>query len=108
MPLCVLRTNLRHSAFGEDFHRLFSKCVADALNKPHEKVTVVLENEANMSRGGSKESTVWLTIESVGVFSAEKNKQISQTLRAHLRNLILVPENRVVITLRDLPKDELV
>lgn len=47
-----------------------------------------------MSRGGSKESTVWLTIESVGVFSAEKNKQISQTLRAHLRNLILVPENR--------------
>ncbi|OQR75094.1 D-dopachrome tautomerase-like [Tropilaelaps mercedesae] len=108
MPLCVLRTNLKRSSFQPDFHAIFTKYVADVLQKPTEKITLVVQTEADMSRGGSNSATVWLSIESINVFSNEKNPEIGGNLRQHLKSLLNIPENRIVVTLRDLPKADVV
>ncbi|XP_064485591.1 D-dopachrome decarboxylase-like [Ornithodoros turicata] len=108
MPLCTLKTNLVASLIPKDFHLKFVKYIASLLKKDIEKITLVVEPGVEISRAGSLDPNCYLSIQSINVFNAEKNKEYGPSLRSFIAENLPLQPNRIVITLLDLKATDLV
>lgn len=98
MPFIELKTNLPAESFSEDFVKKLSACAAAALNKPDDRMNVVVQPGCPMLIAGSSAPCVMLTVSAIGVTdTADKNKEHSAKIFDFLTKGLGLPEDRIVI-----------
>lgn len=95
MPLLTLTTNVKIENAEEFMERLTDE-VAAATGKPKSYVAVVLENNKNMSFGGTQEPCAMMKLESIGAIEG-KQKDMSKQFMSLVRDQIGVSPERQYI-----------
>ncbi|XP_015259879.1 PREDICTED: D-dopachrome decarboxylase [Cyprinodon variegatus] len=103
MPFIDLQSNLASGCFSEDFLRSFCSICAAALNKPEERMNVVVHPGLPMLMNGSCSPCVVLSVLAISVTdSAEKNKEHSAKIFSFLTKELGLTEDRIVIQFHEL------
>ncbi|XP_071525446.1 MIF-like protein mif-2 [Panulirus ornatus] len=102
MPIITFRTNLASEKLSEDFHLALSAKLAEALGKPEERVSVTVETDCRMSRGGSLDPVCEIHVASIGLDTREKTLPVASTITSFLTKYTGVPPTRIVMTFRPL------
>lgn len=102
MPICTLTTNLKSDEIPDDIEMQLTNTMSEVLNKPKERITVLVNSDARMCKNGSKDVTCLLTISSINVFDEEKNPGYTDKLSEFLVSKLKIPRNRVVLVYKPL------
>lgn len=105
MPICHLFTNRKESELKEGIEERIAKVVADTLEKPIERVVVVVTPGARVFRQNSTEPACTFNVQSIGVFDKERNPKYSPALFKALQDELDLPKERCVLLYQDLDKE---
>ncbi|XP_061572239.1 D-dopachrome decarboxylase [Cololabis saira] len=98
MPFVELQTNLPAGAFTDDFVKKLCACAAATLNKPEERMNMVVKPGLPMLMAGSFSPCVMLSVSAIAATdSADKNKEHSAKLFEFLTRELGLPEDRIVV-----------
>uniref|UniRef100_UPI0037E7FF40 D-dopachrome decarboxylase n=1 Tax=Semicossyphus pulcher TaxID=241346 RepID=UPI0037E7FF40 len=98
MPFIELRSNLPAASFSEEFVKKFSSCAAAALEKPEDRMNVVVQPGLPMLISGSSSPCVMLSVSAINVTdTADKNKEHSAKIFHFLTRELALTEDRIVI-----------
>ncbi|KAM4827768.1 D-dopachrome decarboxylase [Thomomys bottae] len=104
MPFVELDTNLPADRLPAGLEKRLCATTAAILNKPEDRVTVVVRPGLSMMMGGSTEPCVQLMVSSIGVVgTAEENRGHSARFFEFLTKDLGLAQDRIVI--RFLPVD---
>lgn len=106
MPLCVFQTNVPSKDIPEGFEKELSQLLADILSKPIERISVTLQPEQRMCRGGTNEPTCLVIIWSIAVFSAENNPAYADKLYPFIAEKLGIPNDRIVLLFHDIKAEQ--
>ncbi|XP_041839200.1 D-dopachrome decarboxylase [Melanotaenia boesemani] len=98
MPFIDLQSNLPASNFSDDFLKKLCACSAAALDKPQERVNVVVHPGLPMMIAGSCSPCVVLSVSAISVTdTADKNKEHSAKIFELLTKELGLTDDRIVI-----------
>ncbi|XP_047433914.1 D-dopachrome decarboxylase [Mugil cephalus] len=98
MPFVELRTNLPAGVFSPDVLKKLSCSVAETLQKPEDRMNVVVSPGLPMLIAGSSSPCVMLSVSAISVTdSADKNKVHSNKIFEFLTKELGLTEDRIVI-----------
>ncbi|KAK7068831.1 hypothetical protein SK128_017557 [Halocaridina rubra] len=97
MPLVTLKTNISSEKIPSDFHVHFTKKLSEVMEKPQERISVTVETEKSMARGGSMDPVCELHIITIGFESKEKTLPLTQEITQYLAEQTGIPPLRIVI-----------
>ncbi|XP_062602030.1 macrophage migration inhibitory factor-like [Saccostrea cucullata] len=97
MPMIFVYTNLKDEKVAADFEINTSRCVSEVLNKPKERIHVILNPGKRMCRNEDTSPCVLIEIHSIGVFSADKNPGYTEKFMEFFSNTLGIPKSRVTL-----------
>ncbi|XP_003972138.1 D-dopachrome decarboxylase [Takifugu rubripes] len=98
MPFVELQSNLAAGCFSEDFLKKLSSCAAASLNKPEDRMNVVVKPGLPMLIAGSCSPCASVSVSAIGATdSADKNKEHSAKIFEFLSRELGLSEDRIVI-----------
>ncbi|XP_061171929.1 MIF-like protein mif-2 [Saccostrea echinata] len=97
MPMVFLYTNLKDEEVPADFEVKTSRCVSEVLNKPKERIHVILNSDKRMCRNEDSSPCVLIEIQSLGVFSADKNPGYTEKFMEFFSTTLSIPKSRVTL-----------
>nr|AWB09319.1 macrophage migration inhibitory factor 2 [Ruditapes philippinarum] len=103
MPLCYIFTNLKDSEISPDLEENLEECISKLMNKPKERITVMLNTGIRMRFGGKKQPGMVCNIHSIAVFDEKRNPGYFPQLFDVLTSATKLPASSITIELTDLP-----
>ncbi|KAM9857119.1 D-dopachrome decarboxylase [Aulostomus maculatus] len=98
MPFIELQSNLPASSFPEEFVRRLASSAAKALDKPEDRMNVVVQPGLPMLIAGSSSPCVMLSVSAIAVTdTADKNKEHSAKIFEFLTRELGLPQDRIVL-----------
>ncbi|XP_034044980.1 D-dopachrome decarboxylase [Thalassophryne amazonica] len=103
MPFIELQSNLPASCFSQNFVRKLCSSTAKVLDKPEDRMVVVVKPGLEMMMASSSSPCVMLSVSAVGVTdTAEKNKEHSSKIFHFLTTELGLTGDRIVIQFHEL------
>ncbi|XP_048747051.2 MIF-like protein mif-2 [Ostrea edulis] len=95
MPMVFVYTNLKDEMVAADFEVRTSRCISEVLNKPKEKITILLNTGSRLCRNEDPSPCVLVQIHSIGVFDADRNPGYTGKFLEFFSNTLNIPKSRV-------------
>ncbi|XP_059176219.1 macrophage migration inhibitory factor-like [Physella acuta] len=102
MPVFSIATNLKRDQIPENFVREASKFIASELKKPESYVLVQISPDQLMTFGGSDEPCANISLSSIGVVCADKNRKMASKLCQFIEQHLGIKQNRFYINVHDI------
>ncbi|XP_064613014.1 D-dopachrome decarboxylase-like [Liolophura sinensis] len=98
MPVIYVDTSLRDGAVPSDFETKFTKVISDVLNKPIERISIILKTGQRICKGGDRsEPTCVIKMHAIGVFGEDKNAGYSKEFLTFLTKELKLEANKITI-----------
>ncbi|GFO25247.1 macrophage migration inhibitory factor [Plakobranchus ocellatus] len=101
MPLCQLMTSIAADDIKDGIESRLAEVISKVLEKPLERVTMIIQPGLRQLHRGSLDPACLLTITSAGVFDAKRNPKYGPALKAALQEEFNLPPERCAIQYRD-------
>lgn len=103
MPLIKVQTSLPtpEKASVETMLKQLSASLASHTRKPESYVMTAFEGDVPMTFGGSTDPVCYVEVKSVGSFSPDQTRAMSQDFCQQISDAIGVPTNRIYIEFAD-------
>ena len=103
MPLVQVSTNLSNEAVPKDFEKRFSVFLAEAMDKPIERITVAINCGARICNGGDNTSPFMLmSIHAIDRFNKDNNPGYTDKIVEFVHGETKIPGNKIQIIYKDL------
>ncbi len=106
MPCMVVHRNfpIENEMIGTLQDR-FSSIIEEVLHKPKDFIMIIVDDEKPIRFGGSDEPALLLEVKSIGL-PGDSPSRLSRELCRAAEHLVSVPQNRIYIEFRDVPRDQ--
>jgi len=102
MPFIQVRTNIAKAMVTQALQLKFSAKAAELMNKPEARVSVTVEGDLQMCRGGSFDPVIEVHIAAVGVDQREKTQPVVAGLSEFLHEKMGLPLERITFKFSNL------
>ncbi|XP_052075713.1 uncharacterized protein LOC127713122 [Mytilus californianus] len=102
MPVVQVTTSLTNEQIPKDFAKKFSVFLAETLDKPIEKITVVISCDALVCNAGDESPFLLMSIISIARFNEKDNPDYTDKIVNFVKEETKLPGNKVQIVYTDL------
>lgn len=102
MPIIQVSTNLTNDEIADEFEKRFSVFLAEILDKPIERITVIINCGSRVCSAGDSSPYMLITIHAIDRFNEQNNPGYTDKILSFVQEETNLPGNKIHILYADL------